>query len=38
MTACDSAVVTDSETRYLSAPEVAMTWRREVLRVMSFSR
>ena len=35
-TACEKAVVTDKETRYFSDPEVAMTWRREVLSVISF--
>ncbi|VAZ63571.1 hypothetical protein LAUMK22_05412 [Mycobacterium kansasii] len=36
--ACEAAVVTDNDTRYLSAPELARTWRREVFSVMSFSR
>ncbi len=38
VTACAAAVVTVNDTRYLSAPEVARTWRREVLSVISFSR
>jgi hypothetical protein len=31
-------VVTDSDTRYLSRPDVAMVWRREVFSVMLFCR
>ncbi len=33
-----AAVVMDSDTRYRSLPLVAMTWRRAVFSVMSFSR
>ncbi len=32
VTACDSAVVTGWQTQAPMRPEVAMTWRREVLR------
>ena len=31
-------VVTDRDTRYLSGPDVAMRWRREVFSVMLFCR
>jgi hypothetical protein len=37
-TAVAASVVTANDTKYLSGPEVTMTWRREVLSVMSFSR
>jgi hypothetical protein len=33
-----ASVVTASDTRYLSGPEVTMTLRREVLSVISFCR
>ena len=37
-TAWLAAVVTDSVTRYRSGPAAAITWRRDVLRIMSFCR